>query len=294
MRQNSGVIVQLAGGMGNQMFQYSLGRAISLRHKVPLKVDLSTLLDRTPRPGFVFRDYALDVFDIKAQTAVRREVPILHRRYLWGRGALLIDQVRREFLANPGKERRGGFEPAILQAGPSVYLAGYWQCPKYFTQIESVIRADFTLRSSLPKSLAEMRNAIALTNSVCVNVRRTDFVNNPVHGILDVEYYRRALKLLENNIQSPHVFVFADDLAWCQDNLQFGMPTTFVGNEFAGSKFEYKFELMRACKHFVIPNSTYAWWAAWLSDNPSKRVVAPEQWLPESISDIVPEEWLRA
>src|SRR5436190_8508313 len=167
------IIVRLAGGMGNQMFQYALGRTLSLKNKTTLGLDTHDLLDRTPRLGFTFRDYDLDLFNIQAGIVPQSALPFLHRS--WGRN-IFINKVRRVLFGGLGKERGYGLNSKILTLGPNSYLDGYWQSHKYFESIADTIRQDFTLRNPLPEHIEKLWSEIKSKNSVCVHVRRGDYV----------------------------------------------------------------------------------------------------------------------
>jgi len=282
--------------MGNQMFQYALGRAMALRYDVPLKLDLTYLLDRTPRRNFVFRSYDLAVFNVKADIATSRDIPWRHRRYFGGRLGLLADSVRARLAAGKGRERNRGFDTSILTLGPNCYLAGYWQSPKYFSQYESQIREDFTLKSAIPPVVRAMKDEIEGTLALCVHVRRTDFVSNPHHHCVSPDYIYRGVEHLTRGLAGTHIYVFSDDLRWCEDTFTFQQPCQFVGNDLAGARAEWHLELMRSCKLFCISSSTFGWWAAWLCEYSDKRVVAPRQWSPNelgSAADLVPRDWMR-
>ena len=143
-----------------------------------------------------------------------------------------------------------------------------------------------------------MGNRIAAVNAVCVHVRRGDYVTNPsanqTHGLCPVSYYRAALgRMCERGVRNPHLFVFSDDIGWCRENLHLATPTTFVGPEHAGEKDSQHFKLMTACRHFIIPNSSFSWWPAWLSTaSPEKVVVVPQKWTRRDIGfDVVPKGW---
>ncbi len=92
------------------------------------------------------------------------------------------------------------------------------------------------------------------------------------------------------------IYVFSDDIAWCKHTLSFTLPTTFVGEEYSGQGATGHFHLMRSCKYFIICNSSFSWWAAWLAESPEKIVIAPSTWFGDTTidtTDLVPPEWFR-
>lgn len=288
------IIVKLKGGMGNQMFQYALGRALSLKHNVPLGFDLSFLLDITSRLNFTPRNYDLDIFNIKAEIVPSRKIPFLNRMFK-GMAGRIFDHLRR-FLSCKGTEKFAWFDPSILNLGPDAYLDGYWQSPKYFEGIEDIIRQDFTLKEKLPQNIEELKKEIENCNSLCIHVRRGDYVGNKNHEIVGKEYYDKGIEIIKNKAGIDKIYVFSDDIEWCKNNMKFEFPTMFVGEEYSGKKAEGHLLLMSACKNFIIPNSSFSWWGAWLSTYEKKIVVIPKKWFPWQIinkSDIALEDWLK-
>jgi hypothetical protein len=288
------IIVKLKGGMGNQMFQYALGRALSLKYNVSLGLDLSYLLYVTPRLGFTFRDYDLDIFNIKAEIISSPKIPFVNR-FFKGKIGRLFDYARRFLFSNKETEASWHFKPSILNIGPDAYLDGYWQSPKYFENIEDIIRADFTLKNKLPTNIENLKEIIEKENSLCVHVRRGDYIKSKVHNITGKEYYDNAVEKMKSLIMIDKIYVFSDDIKWCEENMKFDLPTMFVGNEYAGQKAEGHMVLMSACKNFIIPNSSFSWWGAWLSNNPDKVVIVPKKWSGMKFVkfDIILKEWIR-
>jgi hypothetical protein len=195
-------------------------------------------------------------------------------------------------------EKTFAFDPTVLDAPGNVWLDGYWQSEKYFKEIEPIIREEFVLRST-SANVQKLAERIQSTESVCVNVRRTDYVTAPdtkaLLGFVGTDYYVESMKIICARLANPTVFVFSDEVRWCTDNLQFDCPTTFVGHEYAGEKFREYLYLMSLCKHFIIPNSTFAWWGAWLS-NTKGTVVAPKKWFNKTeldSGDLIPTGWVR-
>lgn len=291
------IIVRLQGGLGNQMFQYSLGRVLSLRNNTELGLDVTFLLDRTPIPNFTFRDYDLDVFSINPKIVSRDEIPCLYRKYKLGIFMRYLDYLRRKILPTPGKEKKAyRFDEKIFNTGPDIYLEGWWQTPKYFKGYEDVIRKDFTFSSDWNQDIISLAQEIKATDSVCVFFRRGDFIGNSFHDVVDNEYYKNALDLLKNKINIEKVYVFSDEIEWCRENVLFPFTTVFVDDRCNGYKYSGKLFLMTCCKHFIIPNSSFSWWAAWLSINPEKIVICPKQWTGKDsvdTSDLIPEDWIR-
>lgn len=294
------IIVQLSGAMGNQMFQYALGRHLSLKYNTQLKFDHTILEDRTVWSKDVkalFREYQLDAFVCLSERAERADIPIVHRSYFSGKPKLFFNMVRHRFLPNRGKEKKSGvFQPEVLLIGENAYLDGFWQSEKYFSEIADMLRKDFTFKRPFGDKTETLLNEIKNKKSVCIHVRRTDYVDNPFHRTLGQEYYDKGIAYITERVLVEKIYVFSDDIDWCKENLSFSIDTCFVGAEYSGKKDEENMALMSACTHFVIPNSSFSWWAAWLSQNPDKIVVAPKTWFFDASlekDDVVPDRWIR-
>lgn len=286
------IIVRLKGGMGNQMFQYAYGRALALRKSTSLALDISFF----ENPGLPKRTYDLDLFMIKEHFAKKYEIPLLYRmgtsRFL----ARIATFLYKKIFINKGTETQFQFDSKKLEIGSHAYLDGYWQSPKYFKEYEDVIRKDFTLKEAVPDHIVALEQEISRSNSVCLHVRRTDFVGNSLHEVVDNGYYERAIAQMAEKTSIESLYVFSDDIEWCEKNMSFFHPTVFVKAEYAGPRSQWHFALMRAARHFIIPNSSFSWWAAWLSDNPQKIVIAPQHWFTDSTintQDLIPSAWIR-
>jgi len=293
------IIVKLQGGLGNQMFQFAIGRRLALLHMVDLTLDLTELLDRTPKSNFTFREYELGVFQINSQIAAEQEVRVFNQNDI-------VSKIKRLFISTKlVPEKSLNFELTILNLGNQVYLNGYWQSEKYFESIRTVLLSDFTLRQSfLDKHTADERikttkSQIETTPSVSVHFRRgdyiTDSITNIAHGTCTLEYYRNAINLICEKDASVHLFIFSDDPDWVQTNRLFDdLPTTVVTT----SDKHMDMYLMSLCQHNIIANSSFSWWGAWLNRNPDKMVIAPKRWfakeeLNQQTQDLIPQNWIR-
>lgn len=276
------IISKLMGGLGNQMFQYAVARNLSLKHNVELKIDLSFLNNRNMGSNFVYRDYDLNLFNIKPDFEIDFSKRIVHSNQPhFHYSKSYIDSISN-----------------LLLEGNSVLLDGYWQSPFFFSEFEEEIRKDFEFINKVENEtgeIKEMLNLIESTNSVMLNVRRTDYLNTSFHGVMGMDYLNKAKDIIEQKVENPHYFIFSDDVNWCKENINFE-NMTLVDHRYKGEKFGYYLQLMSKCKHFIIPNSTFAWWAAWLNTIDSKVVVAPKQWFTDNninTSDLISKNWIR-
>lgn len=290
------ITVRLSGGMGNQMFQYACARALAIRNNTDVCLDTTYLLDRTPRfflqPNFVFREYDLGIFAIKAKEIRRTQTPL----WFLGKTGLFIDVLYRRMCKPRGTESIFEFDEKVTHLKDGSYLSGLWQSEKYFKEYADIIRKDFTMVCPIGEKTKELASDIQKENTLCVHVRRGDFLKHTIHNTTGADYFIEGVKTVGSKTKIDTVYVFSDDLDWCKENLSFTYPTIFVGPQYEGIRGREHFYLMRQCKHFVIANSTFSWWAAWLSENPDKIVVAPQKWFGDSsinTKDIYPSEWLQ-
>ena len=272
---NGAIIVRIMGGLGNQMFQYACGRAAALRCRRPLLLDLSAF-DR-----YKLHHYGLDGFRISAQTAPRRLQT----------GSVLQASLRRLGLVTYWNMKLQGFDcieegcdlafqPSVLEHHAKAYLDGYWQDETYFADAADIIRAEFQLRR-----LGATTNACAMTDDdsplVSLHIRRGDYVYNPmanlVHGVLSLDYYRDAIRLLAKRIgERFRIVVFSDDIEWAHQNLAFRQPLSFVSGSTATPHEDL--HIMASCDHHIIANSSFSWWGAWLNPSMTKVVITPKRW----------------
>jgi|SRR3989344_3883710 len=287
------IVVRLKGGLGNQMFQYALGRVLALKNNAELKLDTSFL--NLNFKSITKRTYNLDVFNIKAEIAKNSDIPFLFRLPNNKVGLYFIFLFRKIIKSN-GQEKSFQFDKSILSIGDNAYLDGYWQSQKYFEGFEEIIRKDLTLKNSPAENIQNLAKEIENINSLCIHVRRSDYVGNKNHEVVDKEYYRRGIEYIKNRAQVDKIYVFSDDIDWCRNNLVFQFPVMFVEESYAGMHGEEHMYLMSRCKNFILANSSFSWWGAWLSDYKEKIVICPKQWFPDTLvntDDLVLESWIR-
>ena len=271
------IIIQLKGGLGNQMFQYALYRELkSLGREV--KIDDETgFVDDKLRVPVLYR------FGIEYDKATRDEIIKLTdskmdifsriRRKLFGRKTHRID------------EESGIFDPRILQV-QDAYLVGYWQSDKYFpdSKVIAELKEAFEKRPQeimKDSSSWSILQQVECCESVSLHIRRTDYIDEEhihIHNICTEKYYKDAIDKIRCMHPRAVFFIFTDDKEWCKSH--FRGPNFFIVELSEEENTDIaEMLLMSRCKHHIIANSSYSWWAAWLNDNPSKIVIAPEKWI---------------
>lgn len=283
------VITALSGGLGNQMFQYAMGRSLAVRRGVPLLLDLRSLATDT------LRDYALGGFQVAADIAKPSELPSAPGPIARRLGRLLPRFAPRTSVF----ERAFTFEPSMLDLVPPAYLTGNWQSERYFVDCGDVVRSDFQLARPFTPDRAQLAEAIKARNAVSVHVRRGDYVSNPVanayHGTCDPDWYASAKRRMDDVVPNAQYVIFSDDPGWARANLTDFTDALFVEPSGDG-KDEQDLHLMALCRHHIIANSSFSWWGAWLNPNPDKHVIAPLQWFKgaaHDTRDLIPTEWER-
>lgn len=284
------VISRINGGLGNQMFQYAAGRALALRLGVELVLD-TRLFDGPTQFGFGLRH-----FNIADRPALSGELPPLKKtaplRYLLWRGLKLKPRIFRENGLSYNKAFEG--------LGDNVYLQGYWQSERYFSQVEDEIRRDFEIVTPPDARNSALLGELASLPAVSLHIRRGDYVadarTNATHGTCTLDYYARAVELIAEKLgEAPVVIAFSDDPEWVRENLKLGCEMRVMDHNDSDHNYE-DLRLMSACRHHIIANSSFSWWGAWLNPSPDKIVVAPDRWFANPAlvnNDIWPETWIR-
>ena len=209
----------------------------------------------------------------------------------------------------PYVERAFSFDPAVLGLPDGSHLVGFWQSERYFADRADVIRQDFEMRDAPSGRNRSWLGVIgAARPAVSIHVRRGDYVTSPAHAPCSPDYYREAVRVMEERLRAPDgpratassYFVFSDEPEWARAHLTLegkDREVHFVQHNDTTSQSHEDLRLMRACDHHIIGNSTFSWWAAWLNPSPDKIVVAPQPWFPGrrlDTRDLLPEGWLTA
>ncbi|WP_081211253.1 alpha-1,2-fucosyltransferase [Salegentibacter sediminis] len=293
------ILIKLNGGLGNQMFQYALGRLIALKHEAEILLD-KELFDLTEiKPGHTPREYELEIFGLDHASASKEDINYFEQ-------LTVIHKIRRELNLNYPKmcfEKDFRFDAKIERAVPPLYLRGFFQTYKYYSGYEEIVREFFKFPNNKldpenRKTLAEIKG----TKSVAVHIRRGDYVKdnitNKVHGVCGLEYYQKAIEKMKEMDNEMVFYFFSDDMDWVKT--KFGSlegEKKFITKNDGDNSWK-DMMLMSSCDHNIIANSSFSWWAAWLNTNKSKMVIAPKRWFKDPdkeqfTSDLIPKEWIR-
>lgn len=268
------IIIQMAGGLGNQMFQYALYRQLISMGKI-VKMD-----DEAGFKEDEQRNPALAPFGITYERASRREIirmtdasmfpPARIRRKLFGRHSHSYFEENKLFQAK-------------VFDWDNVYLEGYWQSEKYFSNVAEILKKEFRLKSigGLSVQAEERLREIEQTQAVSIHIRRGDYLlpqNQVLFGDICTErYYEKAMKTIADRYPDVTFYLFTNDSEWAEKWIE--KPYLIVPVEWAEAKDYELLTLMSRCKHNILANSSFSWWASYLNENPDKMVIAPDKWL---------------
>ncbi len=292
------IIVKITGGLGNQLFQYAFGLKWALLHQTSLKVDNSWYQSNNASTK---RPFVLDCFNIDLSIANIKDYRQMNIPVLKGNSSLikLWNKAALKYSPNSIRQKNWGdlYEDKTIPVYS--YLQGYWFSERTCFEMKDQLQKNYTLNSELIIG-HHIYNSIVTDYSVAVHIRRGDYVVSDAY-LLDIQYFEEAILKMKAIHNKPLTFfVFSDEVDWAIDHLshfekQEKLDLVYLDKSIPSGKYDlYHFYLMKKCKHFIISNSTFSWWAAWLSASPNKTVICPKQFERSNTlhNYIVPKEWI--
>lgn len=291
-------IVKFKGGLGNQLFQYSFLRALQLNYKCnDVKGDFSYYNNvendniRIPR---------IEKLKVKINKVTEEELSKVCLLKHSGNPMSLNYKSRiffektfnKNYYFEKDRDYRNPRDILHFQ-----YFDGYWQSWRYLEGIENELRKEISLKDGLSNKTKETIKKISSENVVFLGIRRGDYLatrkSRKHYGSFENAYFNRAIEIIKDKIDNPIFIVFSNDIKWVKRNIEFNGQVIYREDEDQTSDVEELF-LMASCKHAIIVNSTFYWWAAWLIENKNKIVIAPRRWFADgSPIDIVPDNWIK-
>lgn len=271
-------IVLFREGLGNQLFEFAIYIKFQ-KNDFDVYADLYPYRKKTSKPFLIDK-----VFEINME----KKIGIVSHFY-WSIFRILknkrvcyekiSDRFQKDYLSQKFK-----------------FYHGYWQDIRYIEGIEEDLKNKLVFRDINNSTVDCILNKIEKNDSVSIHVRRGDYLQNMdlYNSLSESSYYSKAISYMENIINSPLFFVFSDDIQWCEDNIKGDNIIYVDSSEDDSYEDYYDFYLMTKCKHNIIANSTYSWWAAWLNENNSKIIVCPDRWYqPQTTNILYDKDWIR-
>lgn len=277
------IIIKLFGGLGNQLFQYALGRKLSLLHNTKLRFDI-TDFNKYNNSHSNMSEVGIGIkkFNIKFIEANFKELNF----FFFIKNKILINLFKRLSSRIFSKLNSILYNNYFYEDNictfyskfciyKNAYFHGFWQNEKYFKDIKKILIKEINLKKKHKKHINLLRK-IKKSNSVAVHFRRGDFLLPEIKKmspLIHLNYYNKSFKIINKKIKNPKYFFFSDDITWVKNNVK-------KKNSIYVSGFNEVEDLISIsnCKHQIIANSTFSWWGAWLNDNQKKIVIAPNKW----------------
>lgn len=289
------IIVKICGGLGNQLFQYGFGKYLSRLLNTKVKFDVQTTRNNK---NFTSRDLEPAIFNSITELASKdeiREMKLFTKGFFERLERKIIEKL--PFMNNAFYvEKPFSKESKIQYFKDNCYYDGYWQSFKYLDNIDRAFIKEDAIKSNLDAQNAALLKDILIGQSIGLHIRRGDYLSNKknasIFEVCSLNYYQRAVQYFTEMMPESVYYIFSDDIMWAKKNL--------TGNQFIhveNKKPLVDLYLMSKCKHNIISNSTFSWWASWINQNPDKRIIAPKLWykgkLNESTFELIPDNWKR-
>ena len=301
--------IYFQGGIGNQLFQFSIGYILSKKNNMKLKFHIEGYENSERR--FELNNFVKikksNFFLVKKFTFKINLLRFILRKFV-----NLLEKInKKDKLFNVFNGQDKIFYPyqRIEEISPFVFnsnilkykikksstIVGYYQSEKYFSDYRKELLKIFEFSKSKSKQFKIYFDKINKNNSVAIHFRRGDYISpklKDTHNILSYNYYQRSIDYIKKKVKKPNFFIFTDDINYIKNTKFVKKNKCFLIN--TQSSYE-DLHLMSTCKHFIIANSSFSWWGAWLGSNKKKIVCAPNKWINANISinDIIPIDWVK-
>ncbi len=283
------IILRLEGGLGNQLFQYAFARMIQHHYGGEIIFDLHTFKNDQQRN--------LSLHHFKLNSKVKKKVTgrinqlliFLVRLYVKINHVLFtkivkMPEKRIKLLVSLGifKQDDSIYRNYIEGENARVkYINGNWMSEKFFLPVKDILVNEFQLITPIKPETQKYIELFKSEISVCVHIRRGDYTNTTWASkllVCDYHYYENAMREMNKLVDNPEFYIFSndsDDIEWIKKNYQFPFQVKYI--DLNNSDYEELF-LMSKCKHFILSNSSFSWWASYLCNYENKKVIAPSKW----------------
>ena len=290
------ITIRLMGGLGNQMFQYAALRATMLDFQENGQISLVGITNKTHNV------FALNNFNINNNISIieKTSLKLEINHFIYGLYYLIL--LKRKNGLNIMKKISNilnncgiycvpdGYIPLNFSKSKNKTMVGYFQSLKYFDKYSEIIKNELTVNTTLSRVNKNIIKKMNNCESVCLHIRKGDYVGSNL-DVCTKKYYYDAIKVMNNKISNACFYVFSDDIKWVKKNLKFDVDVIYM--DYNNSAYD-ELRLMYNCKNFIISNSSFSWWAQYLSRNEKKVVIAPSKWFKNQNQkiDVYERNWI--
>jgi len=271
---NQSIEVEISGGIGNQLFQFAAALALAERLHAEIILDVSWYereLQSVDKRHMEL-DKFLDLSEIKRVKSKRHP-----------KVEIALKVARNFKVISDAKLDLGAFHS--LSTRRHIRMRGYWQSEAYFTPVVDFLRSSYSKHLMMSTLANEIANQIRSSASLGIHVRRGDYITNrktnSFHGVCGENYFTNATRLTLKSTKIDKIYIFSDDVQWCRENLDFDVPSVLVESVVSDTE---QLKLLSLCKHHVISNSSFSWWAAWFGYSEEQVVIYPQAWFSDGSS----------
>lgn len=309
------IYVDMYGRLGNQMFRYAMAKKIQNKYYPDEEIILNfNNLSGTQQNDGSFKN-ELENFNLsdwkiykKSGKSIRNETDIqqkiclaLVKLYLkktlndMNKTSVKLSRVSKILNIFGLYWNPIGYQEILYSKKKNKILSGNFESSDYFDDIYDILRVEFTPKYEVLKENIDLYNNIINSNSICLSIRRGDFVENSdiskLHNVTNLKYFQKSIQYMENKFKDPVFFIFSDDIDWAKQNIVIKKQHFFESGQ---DPVWEKLRLMYSCKHFIISNSTFSWWAQYLSLNKDKVVIAPKRWFNNNYNyELLEDKFIR-
>lgn len=301
------IYVSAQGRLGNQLFEYAFAKHLKNKYYSNERILFNFAKLNDPRNGF---ENSLKYFNVKdLECTDKIKINILQNAALYiflGIRKIFASVFKFDLMQRYNFEKHFyktlnffgiyvsscGFYNEKKSKFKNKIVIGNFESAKFFDDVKEQLIKEYTPVKEKKAANKKLYNEIEKNESVCVTIRRGDFLSDKYKKeffVCDTNYFNEAIKKMQKMVPNAKFFIFSDDVEWCKKNINVPEGTMYESGK---DPVWEKLRLMYSCKHFIISNSTFSWWAQCLSRNKEKIVIAPKNWKNENMPrDIYDESW---
>lgn len=272
------VVINMQGGLGNQMFQMAFGMALESSSSV--KVEYTKIHEPLLRRK-VNTPRKLDICQfVNVDHAMIRDFRFIFRRQEFND---VLKMLSNGYSFATILENKSHFSEIDRMNVNVLGFDGYWQDSRYFNHIESEVIELFQRLTSPSSDFLKLQSQISQQESIGMHIRRGDYISNQkalfFHGVCGLEYFKAAVNYIRDTIPSTKLFIFSDDAEWA--SLNFSASENVVVSNYHSLSAAEELILLSKCSHLILSNSSFSWWAAYLREtngNERPTIIAPTPW----------------